>query len=160
MSKHLVRMAREMGLKEVRKKVEPRVVIKGRVNGYDVNLFMYDSDFDEWASENNFANGIVSSGIINAIIAELKTHGFEPAPRAASQQGSQPPWKSGASSGGWKCPHHPDATPKKAHWGKMFCTYSVPVDTTREDGGKPDWARDEAKEFNGQWRWYCSSKEA
>lgn len=159
-----MKLAKELGLKEIKMNDSPRVVIRGMVNGYNISLLLYDKDFDDWSDKNTFANGITSSGIINAIIAEAKQHGFEPGFRAdQSSPAKTGSWKDkviGAQSQGWRCPVHKDAEPRKAPWGKMFCTQWAPVDIEREDGGRPEWSKDEPSEYNGVYRWYCKHKES
>ena len=133
------------------------VVIKTKINGFPVQINIDKEDLNgavpEW----------ITSGLLNATVTELKANGVEPdayTPKAdSSSSGGGSKW-AGAKKESWTCPEHGDKYIKTSFkGGKSFCSGFVELDESRDDGGRPSWAKDEPSEYQGKWKWFCAHKE-
>lgn len=132
----------------------PRLVFHAKVNGFPVSLHVSDSDLDKMIEDGSFLPEAYKDGLVNAIVAELKTLGFDPAPSTPSSEGkSEPAWKKKDSSSQWECPEHGGKYVKSFPRGGNFCSAFELAKDDDETG--PSWAKDTPNEFQGVWRWYC-----
>lgn len=127
------------------------IVVHGRVNGFHVDVHISDEDMKDFNETGTIKGDLYLSGIMGAMIDELKKSGVEPLPMSSGGGGTEktPAWKNKTS---WKCPEHGDKFVKEMR-GSKFCSGYQKADDDDEQG--PDWAKDEPKEYKGQWNWYC-----
>lgn len=133
-----------------------KIIFHGKVNGFPVDL-----DLDEEILSKGEIPDFISSGALNAVVVELKSNGVEPnlSNTAATIENKASKWSKGGSSQQWECPEHGAQFVRASKWGKSYCAGFKPLDESREDGGRPDWAKDEPNEYQGQLKWFCANKE-
>lgn len=152
----LVMEALRMGLKRRVIKLNS-VVIKAKINGFPVDIYL-----DETLLASGELPEFVTSGALHVVTSELKSNNVEPLVMAATATAAAPAvskWGAKASSK-WECPEHGSQFIRDSKWGKSYCSAFKPLDESREDGGRPDWAKEEPNEYQGQLKWFCANKES
>ncbi len=147
---------------------KPRFVIHGYHEGHQVELFLYDEDFDRVSSGEGTLFPEEVGGIQYAI-SLLHEHGVTPyTPRketsavASNSENSNVTTRSNNrannADGSFTCPEHGNRyiVENRFEKGLMKCGIFEEVG---EISNRPSWAKDKPSESKGKWFWNCKYKE-
>lgn len=140
-----------------------RLVIRGEVQGYPVEVHVNDSDLaldDDGNWEGPLSD--VKVGLIQSIISEIQDHGVLPLTRQRSESSTTNSEtmasEKKSKSSVWECPEHGSqyVYPASRGEGKQ-CSKWQAVDEDFEDF--PSWSQKKVADVRGEYRIYCKHRE-
>ena len=137
-----------------------RFVVKGNHEGHQVDMYLYDEDFERVEAGDELLG--MEVGALQYAIARLHEHGVTPYQRSsgASAPSSNSGDSQSAPAGGFSCPEHGSKFIKDNPFepGLKQCGIFEPAENLND---KPDWARDKPtmSKKDNKWYWNCKFKE-
>lgn len=134
-----------------------RFVIKGNHEGHQVDMYLYDEDFEKVSNGGDLLD--IEVGAIQFAIAQLHDHGVTPYQRSSGASFTPVGESAGSSeSQGFTCKFHGNKYIKDNPFEKGLKQCGIFEEVT-DLNNKPEWARDKPSNSKGKWFWNCKYKE-
>lgn len=141
-----------------------RFIIKAEVEGYEVDIYVYDTDIERVVVDTDAEPLPFEPGVLQWAISGIKEHGATPIKRSSGGGfggGTQRQW--GAKKSSWECPVHGDKNVRDSYFDKSRkeCNYR---EEAIEEEPQPDWAKDKDGmptfvKSDNKYYWYCKYSE-